>query len=161
MSGPVVSVVLPFYDAARTLEDSVESVLGQRFEDFEVVLFDDGSRDGGLAIAKTFAARDSRVRVVRSGHVGIVEALRRGCGEARGRYLARMDADDLAHEERLGRQVALMEADEGVALCGTQVETTGAGAESGRARYDAWVNGLVTHEAMMRELFVGHIFGTQ
>lgn len=154
MQRPAVSVVLPFFNAAGTLSAAVASIRGQTFGDWELILFDDGSQDGSAEVARACAADDRRIRVVASGHVGIVEALRRGCAEARGEFIARMDADDVAAPTRLERQLALMRADPEVALCGTQVEMVGPDVGSGRRRYEAWVNGLVTHEAMVRELFV-------
>lgn len=149
-----VSVILPCFNAARTLGAAVESICAQSFEDWELILFDDGSTDASLDVARELAAGDGRLRVIESEHVGIVEALRRGCEMARGRYLARMDADDISLPERLKRQVWLMEQEPDIALCGTQVVTGGANIGSGRLRYDAWLNGLVCHEDMVRELFV-------
>lgn len=117
-------------------------------------MFDDGSTDGTLAVAQAYGLRDPRVRVIESGHVGIVEGLRRGCAAARGPFLARMDGDDVAHEFRLERQLGFMASHPGVALCGTLVRSFGEGLGPGRRRYEDWVNGLTRHEDLVRELFV-------
>lgn len=85
--------------------------------------------------------------VVRQPALGVAAALRRACAEARGRYLARMDADDLALPERLAVQVGVLEA-EGLDAVGGRVEA------EGRRRYEAWVNSLVTVEAARRDVFV-------
>lgn len=153
-STPRISVIVPCFNAGATLAQSMESILGQTWDDFEVVWFDDGSTDDSAAIAAGYAQSDPRVRLIRSEHVGIVEALGRACSEARGRFLARMDADDVAHPERLARQMALFEDDPRIGLCGTQVRGIGEEIGSGRKRYEDWVNSLVTHEAMSREIFV-------
>jgi len=154
VQSPPVSVVLPFRDAADTLAEAVESIRGQTFDAWELVLFDDGSTDGSWAVAEAHAARDARIRPVRSRHVGIVEALRQACATGQGGLIARMDADDVAAPTRLAKQVALMLEDPAVALCGTQVAMAGARVGSGRRRYEAWVNALVTHESMVRDLFI-------
>lgn len=154
MKRPRISVVLPFYNAEATLAGAIESIQSQTFEDWELILFDDGSEDASAGVAGDVAGLDKRLRVVRSGHVGIVEALARGCAEARGDYIARMDADDVSHPERFERQLALCAEDARIGLCGTQIRMTGGPIGYGRRRYERWINSLVTHEDMMRDLFV-------
>lgn len=128
--------------------------MSQTFSEIEIILFDDGSSDDTLDIANAYAEVDPCVRVVHSGHVGIVEALQHACNAARGDYLARMDADDVALPARIAEQVAYMNENPDVALCGCEVELFGDGIGTGCTRYQQWVNGLSDHEAMERELFV-------
>jgi glycosyltransferase involved in cell wall biosynthesis len=151
---PLVSVVLPCFNAAATLRAAIQSIRQQTFPDWELIIVDDGSTDASLEIAEEAASADGRVRVISPAHVGIVEALRRGCEAARGPLIARMDADDVALPQRLAEQVRLMETDREVALCGTQVRMAGARIGYGRNRYQEWVNALVTHEEIVRELFI-------
>ena len=153
-SVPTISVVIPCFNACETLASSLESILQQSFADFEVVWFDDGSTDEGAEMVESYAVRDPRIRLLRSEHVGIVEALRRACSAARGRYIARMDADDVAHPERLSRQVAYFERHPEMGLCGTQVRTVGEDIGTGRERYEAWINALTAHEEIVRDFFV-------
>ncbi len=153
-SAAAISVVVPCFNASETLSFSIESILRQSYADFEVVWFDDGSTDDSVALIESYAGRDARVRLVRSEHVGIVEALRRACAAAGGRFIARMDADDVAYPERLAEQVSYLEGNPGVGLCGTQVRMVGEGIGSGRRRYETWINALLTHEEMTRDLFV-------
>lgn len=154
MRVPTVSVVLPCFDAASTLRASIESIRTQAFEDWELIVFDDGSTDGSLEIARGITENDPRIRVIASSHTGIVEALRRACADARSDFIARMDADDIAHRDRLAKQVELMMSAPETALCGTQVRVVGSGIGYGRRRYETWINALTTHEAMVRDLFV-------
>ena len=106
---PLVSVLLPAFDAASTLAAALASVARQTLADFECIVVDDGSGDDTAAIARAQEARDGRFRVERQEHAGIVTALRRGLHHCRGRYIARMDADDLAHRDRLRLQVEWLE----------------------------------------------------
>ncbi|QDV36259.1 glycosyltransferase family 2 protein [Tautonia plasticadhaerens] len=107
---PAVSVVMPAYNAERYLAEAVESILEQTFEDFEMIVLDDGSTDGTLAILDRYAAADGRVRVISRPNTGIVGALNEMVAHSRGELLARMDSDDVARPDRLERQVAYMRA---------------------------------------------------
>ncbi len=100
---PAVSVGLPFFNAGSTLAAAINSILAQTFADWELILLDDGSTDGSLAIAKSFS--DPRIRVVSDGeNRGISHRLNQAVSLARGKYFFRMDGDDLAFTERLQRQ---------------------------------------------------------
>jgi glycosyltransferase involved in cell wall biosynthesis len=108
-SRPLLSVVIPAYNAQRYLEDAVESVLAQTFEDFECLVIDDGSSDRTPSILRDFAVADGRVRPIRIGHAGIVQALNVGVRAARGKLIARMDADDLCYPDRFDRQLRFLD----------------------------------------------------
>jgi len=117
---PFVSVVLPAYNIERDVVVAVESILRQFFSDFELIVIDDGSTDRTVDLIKGIG--DARIRLLRNGtNRGIVFSLNRGLDEARGRYIARMDADDIARPERLARQVAFLEAHPDVGVCGSWV----------------------------------------
>jgi glycosyltransferase involved in cell wall biosynthesis len=120
VTSPRVSVVLPVRDTERYLESALGSVLDQSFRDFEVLLFDDGSSDGSLAIAQRAAAGDPRVRVFAQRPTGYVPWLIRGVELACGEYVARMDADDVSLPERFARQVAFLDAHPEVVAVGTR-----------------------------------------
>ncbi len=151
---PTISVVIPSFNARDTIPDSLESILQQSYTDFEVLWIDDGSTDDSAALVADYANRDPRINLQRCEHQGIVGALQYGCATARGRYIARMDADDVAHPDRLLKQLSLLENEPGLALCGTQVRTVGEDIGTGRMRYEAWINAILTHEDMQREIFV-------
>ena len=115
---PAVSVLLPVRDGAAHLTEAIASLEGQTLQDFEVLVVDDGSRDTTPELLAAWAARDSRVRIIRQEAAGIVPALERARGMARGSYLARMDADDVCDPARFAEQLALMEDDPTVVACG-------------------------------------------
>lgn len=154
MAVPAVSVILPFFNAENTLRPAIKSVQRQRFQDWELIAFDDGSEDESLQVAEALAHKDPRIRVASAAHRGIVPALRDACAAAKGRFLARMDADDVAHPDRLRLQMAAMEAEPAAAVCGARVRIVGEAIGLGRRRYETWINRLVRHEDMVRELFV-------
>lgn len=117
MIDPAVSVVLPMYNAERYIGEAVASVLNQTFSDFELIIIDDGSTDDSAALARAFD--DSRIHIVSLPHAGLVAALNHGIARSTGRYIARMDADDIAHPARLSTQVAYLEKYKRVHLLGT------------------------------------------
>ena len=103
-----VTLGIPFYNAATTLLDAIRSAFAQTFQDWELILVDDGSRDGSLKIARSID--DPRVRVFSDGmNRGLPARLNEITELARGEYVARMDADDLMHPERLARQVVFLD----------------------------------------------------
>jgi glycosyltransferase involved in cell wall biosynthesis len=154
VSAPVVSVVLPFRDAADTLGAALDSLRAQTLAAFECLLVDDGSTDTSSVIAATYAAADARFRVLRAGG-GLVDALTRGIAAARAALIARMDADDLAHPERLARQCAALERDPSLSAVGCLVDCFPAeSAGAGMQRYVAWLNSIVTPEAIRDAIFV-------
>lgn len=107
---PAVSVLLPVFNGAPTLQRAAESILRQTFNQLELLILDDGSTDDSARIAEALEAGDPRVRVVRnSRNLGLSATLNRGLAEARAPLLARMDADDEALPDRLEIQVAYME----------------------------------------------------
>ena len=121
---PEITVAMPAYNAAADLREAMDSILAQTFEDFELLVVDDGSTDGTFALAG--ATGDSRVRVERlPGNRGRATARNMALGRARGRYLAWMDADDIAHPRRLELQHACLEAQPDTHICGAGVEYFG------------------------------------
>src|SRR4029453_15631867 len=113
MSVPRVSVLLPVRDAATTLAASLRSVSRQRLRELECIVVDDGSRDASLAIARAHARRDARLRVIAQPALGLVPALLRGLAECSAPLVARHDADDCMHRDRLALQAAALEAETG------------------------------------------------
>ena len=120
-TAPLVSVVLPVYNAARYLRLAVNSILTQTWRDFELIAVDDGSTDSSKAILESFAAQDPRVIVISRPNTGIVGALNDGIARARGEFIARMDGDDEAAPTRLAAQVARLRAEPRLVALGSAV----------------------------------------
>jgi hypothetical protein len=120
-STPLVSIILPVHDGERWLEEAITSVLTQTFTDLELIAVDDGSTDESGAILADAQRRDPRVRIVTRPNGGIATAMNSGIDAARGRYLARLDADDVCHPTRIARQVEHLRANPDVAAVGTAI----------------------------------------
>jgi hypothetical protein len=118
---PLVSVVLPVYNGRQFLSQAIESILRQTFDDFELILVDDGSTDSTPRIIAEYTRQDRRVRALRQENGGLVAALNVGCSIARGPYLARMDADDVASPERLCKQVGFLDQQPQVGVLGAGI----------------------------------------
>jgi len=151
---PEVSVVLPVRDAERTVGSAIESCLRQKFTSFELLLVLNGSSDRSGELVREAARRDSRVGILESSDAGgVTEAMRIGVEAARCPVIARMDADDVSHPERFGKQLAMLgeDASLGAVSCGVRLM---AAQGEGMRRYVAWVNSLRTPEDVARERFV-------
>jgi len=152
---PKISVTMPCRDCGATVGRAIESLLAQEGADFEVVAVDDGSTDDTLAVLKAYARRDARVRVVAMGHRGVVFAANAAIEAARGRYVARMDADDESLPGRLAAQARLLDERPDIGLVGCRVRFGGSRKRSaGYARYVDWTNTLLTPEAIGLNRFV-------
>jgi len=120
-----VSVVIGVYNAERYLRSSLDSVLGQEGMDFEVVVVDDGSSDGTAGILREYGARDARLRVITQSNSGLTRALIAGCAAARGRCIARQDADDISMPGRLQAQLRMLDGDSDLAFVSCWAEVMG------------------------------------
>lgn len=151
---PQVSVVMAARNAALTLRSAVESVLAQSFGDFELIVVEDGSSDETWAILEEYARADRRVRPVRNDtNLRLPRSLNRGARLARGKYIARHDADDVSLPDRLALQVRYAEAHPDVGVLGTQMETVDeAGVTTGEYRLPT------CHSLILWQLFLGRSF---
>jgi glycosyltransferase involved in cell wall biosynthesis len=155
MQANMVSVLMPCYNAAATIDEAVESLLGQTYMNFEVVAVDDGSTDDTAAKLQAWAKRDERLRLIRQENTGIIGALNLGLDHCQGAFIARMDADDRCLPDRFQAQVELLQAQEDIALVSCLVE--GFPEESVREGfriYIDWLNRLTTPHEIATELFI-------
>ena len=106
------------YNGARYLQESIDSVLAQTVCDFEFVIVNDGSEDNTTGLLNHYEQSDTRIRIHPQEHSGLVVSLNTGCRLARGKYIARMDADDIAFPDRLQRQIDFLEGHPDIALLG-------------------------------------------
>ena len=152
---PLISVILPIYNAAGTLPAALSCLSAQDFHDFEIIAVDDGSTDETRDVLSYFAREDPRLKPVFQEHKGIVAALEMGVSEAKGEFIARMDADDTCHVSRLGLQSLSLRTRPDVGLVSCRVEFGGRGrSQAGYARYVDWTNGLVDFEKISMHRFV-------
>jgi glycosyltransferase involved in cell wall biosynthesis len=155
VAAPRVSILLPVFDAAATLDACLRSVRRQSFRDWECVIVDDGSRDGSLACARRHADADPRFRVLPRPHRGLVSALDEGLAHCRGALVARMDADDLMHRERLAAQTAALQDAPQLAAVGCHVWVfPRRGLGDGMRAYERWLLGIDSPRRVREEAFV-------
>lgn len=155
MRRPRVSVLIPVYNAAETLPAALKSLGSQTFTDFEIIAVDDGSVDKSWDILLDLARRDIRLLPVTGSHSGLISTLNTGLHLCRGEFVARMDADDIMHPDRLLKQVALMDSCPEISVAGCLVKTFASGqVGKGMEIYEEWLNGLVRHEDICRDIFI-------
>jgi glycosyltransferase involved in cell wall biosynthesis len=115
---PLVSIGMPVFNCERTLELAIRSIFLQTYENWELLIIDDGSSDNTVAIARTF--NDPRIKIWADGsHKGLPARLNEAISYSRGKYFARMDGDDIAYPQRLERQVAFLEEHPEIDLVGS------------------------------------------
>lgn len=152
---PTVSVVMPVRNAEGPLPRALQSIVDQTLTDWEMLAIDDGSEDATPELLRDCAARDGRVRVLSAPQRGLVAALNLGLASARSGLIARMDADDISHPDRLVQQVRYLQEHPEVGLVGCRVAFGGDRARSGGyARHVDWLNSLVHHDEIRLNRFV-------
>ncbi|MFT3828066.1 MAG: glycosyltransferase family 2 protein [Opitutaceae bacterium] len=152
---PAVSILLPVFNAAATLPAALASLRAQTFANWELIAVDDGSTDATPVLLSAAAAADPRLHILTQAHAGIVAALNFGLTTARAPLVARFDADDECHPERLERQVAFLDTHPEIGLCGTQVEFGGdAATNRGYALHVEWTNSLLSPAEIALNRFV-------
>ncbi len=152
---PKVSVVLPFFNACSTLLRAADSILGQELPDWECIMVDNNSTDGSREIALSMVKRDSRFTLIEEPRQGVMFASNKGCDAARGAYIARMDADDVALSCRLSLQCDFLDRNpEYGAVAGLvnhvgDPETTG-----GFSRFVEWSNSVISYDEIFHRRFI-------
>ena len=124
-SRPLVSVVLSVYNGEKYLAEAIESILNQTYKNLEFIIIDDGSTDRSLEIIKKY--NDERMVLISRENRGLIESLNEGIALAKGKYIARMDADDVSLSTRIEEQVYAMEEDSTLGICGTAIIGFGVG----------------------------------
>jgi glycosyltransferase involved in cell wall biosynthesis len=117
---PLISVLMPAYNARRYVREAVDSILTQTLGDFECIVIDDGSSDDTLAIVNALAARDPRIRVLNGPNAGVSASLNKGLALARGQFIARMDADDISLPTRFEKQARFLQERPNYVLVGSR-----------------------------------------
>lgn len=169
-NSPKLTVLMPAYNAEKFIAEAIESILGQTFTDFEFIIINDGSTDNTAKIVRHY--KDPRIVFIDNReNQGLVAVLNHGLDMARGEYIARMDADDIAYPERFAKQTAFMDAHPDVGVVSANVRIfDGEFGELGNQRNGSiknptfiggldWYRGCkVVHPAAMlrREVFITH-----
>lgn len=121
----LISVILPVYNGEKYLKESIESILNQTYTNFEFIIIDDGSKDSSLEIIKEYEKEDERIVVVSRENKGLIATLNEGIEKAKGKYIARMDQDDISLPNRFEEQLKFLEKNPEIGVCGTWVEVFG------------------------------------
>lgn len=152
---PKVSVVLPFFNAGKTLFKAAESIRGQDFLDWECILVDNNSTDNSRAVALSMVKKDSRFSLVEEKTQGVMFASNRGCEHARGTYIARMDADDVARTGRLRVQSEFLDrhGDYG-AVAGLVKHVGDPLTTGGFSRFVDWSNSVISNDEILLRRFI-------
>jgi glycosyltransferase involved in cell wall biosynthesis len=154
-AAPRISILLPVWNAEATLAACLASLRRQSETSWECVLVDDGSSDGSLAIARAHAACDARIELLSLPHQGLVAALNAGIARCRAPLIARMDADDLMHRERLAAQAAALDAAPTLAAVGCHTRLfPSAALGPGMRAYARWLASIDTPARVREEAFV-------
>lgn len=123
-NNPEISVVMPVYNAEKYVKETIDSIINQSFTDFECIIVDDGSTDKTKEIIRSYD--DQRIVLIENKH-HFIASLNKGMKRAKGKYIARMDADDTMHPDRLKIQHSIMETEPGITVCGTWMTRFGEG----------------------------------
>jgi len=142
---------MPVHDSERYLDEAVGSIRAQTFEDWELIVIDDGSSDGSLAVLERHAAAEPRIRLISRENRGIGATRNECLGLARGEYFAAMDSDDVSHPERLERQVEYLDRHPDCVAVGSRVRLI----DPDGAEIRDWSE-YVSHEEIDRAHIAGH-----
>lgn len=152
---PEISIILPFRDAETTIDECLDSIRRQSLNDFEVIAVDDGSTDTSSDRVGRRARTDRRFRLVASGRRGLVAALTTGITESQAPFLARMDADDRMHPDRLRMQCEFLRDRSELALVASRVRLfPSRHIRRGYREYVRWQNGLIEPKDVAGNIYV-------
>ncbi len=152
---PKISVIIPFFNAEKTLERAIQSIIDQTFKDFECILIDNNSTDKSNEIACNIADKDNRFKLISEQKQGVVFASNTGWKTSRGKYIARMDADDWSYPNRLEMQNSFLDThpDYG-AVASLAKHISHSEYTEGMARFVEWSNSIVTYQEILNNRFV-------
>lgn len=120
-----VSIIMPVYNGQDHIYEAIESICMQTFSGWELVVVDDGSYDKTKDIVNLFSSKDDRINYYWKKNGGIVDALNFGLDKAKGKYIARMDADDISEADRIHEQLKFLKENKDVVVCGSNIEFIG------------------------------------
>ena len=149
-----VSIIIPFKNTAHFLSECLDSIVGQTYQDWEVLAVNDHSADSSLELLTSYSKRDSRIKVFQNKGNGIIPALQTAYAESSGNFITRMDSDDIMKPLRLEKMVkSLVEHGKGHVAVGQVKYFSNRGISNGYARYEKWLNGLTSKGANYNEIY--------
>lgn len=155
MHDPLVSVVVPVYNAGAYLSACISSILEQTYTNFELLIVDDGSTDVGTDMIAAVAAKDSRIRVIRQVHSGVTQAFINGFSQSKGALVARMDADDIMLPKRLELQINYLQQHPQIGVVSGMVQYGGSREhQQGYAMHIDWLNSLRDEDEIFQARFI-------
>ncbi len=155
LNSPVISVILPFFNAGNTLNKAISSIYGQTLSNFECLLIDNNSEDKSREIARKWTLYDSRFLLLTENRQGVVFASNTGWKHSRGQYVARMDADDMAYPERLQKQAEFLDHHQDYgAVAGMAKYVSHCAGKKGFNKYVEWNNSLITYKEILKNRFI-------
>jgi len=136
---PIISILLPVHNGVLTLKSAINSIVKQKFSDWELIVVDDGSTDGSREVVESIS--DKRIRLLSTPHRGLVAALNSGLDLCRGRWVVRMDADDISHPLRLQSLLSHAALNYDVSAWGSRVCLfPRKNLKDGMIQYERWLN---------------------
>ena len=151
----LVAVILPFHNAADTLDETLDSIQHQSLEAFSLVAVDDGSSDNSAEIVRRRMCHDPRITLLQPGRQGVVGAMNSGLAHCNSPLVARMDADDIMHPQRLARQARYLQQHTDIALVGSQVRLFPVDRiQEGFAEYIRWQNSCISPQAIADNIYI-------
>ncbi len=155
LKNPKVSVILPFYNAEKTLSGAIESIAAQSLKSFECILVNNNSKDDSLKIAEEWAEKDKRFLLIHESTQGVMFASNAGSKNAKGKYIARMDADDFARKDRLEKESLFLDLNPDYGAVSGKVKYISHNDQTeGFVRYVDWVNSINTYTEIFNSRFI-------
>jgi glycosyltransferase involved in cell wall biosynthesis len=152
---PKISVILPFYNAEKTIERAINSIVNQTYSDFECILIDNNSSDNSIKIVKRIVDTDNRFIAISEKQQGVMFASNAGWNFSKGEYIARMDADDWSYPQRLEKQAGFLDDNPDFGAVGSLVKhVSHSEYTEGMARFVDWSNSLFTEKGIYNNRFV-------
>ncbi|MDB9954267.1 glycosyltransferase [Flavobacteriaceae bacterium] len=154
MQKPLISILVPFKNTESYLVECLDSIVNQTYTNWELLIVDDGSTDSSHNLVQNYAIKDARIHLLSSSGTGIIEALRTGYKQAKGRFVTRMDSDDVMalNKLELMQQSLVTHGEEYLAL-GKVRYFSEAGIGNGYKRYETWLNALTSKGTNFNEIY--------
>jgi glycosyltransferase involved in cell wall biosynthesis len=153
---PLVSVLMSSYNNEKFVSEAIESVLGQTFEDFELIIIENGSKDGSPQIIKDYSKKDDRIRIIfHAENIGIAKSQNELIENAKGKFICRIDSDDVWVKDKLEKQLEIMKQDENLVIW-TEAELIDAESHSRGKTFTQMYKSLKKSGFIFDELLVGN-----